>query len=498
MAEMRDLSRVFLILIGASALVHASAQAGSNDSALRLSEITRLAAQEQWEPAAQRIAEYRRSHPNSSAGAILQAEILLHIGLLTDANDVLQNVLNIHPRSVPALMAYAELSQKLGDKTTAEELFLRCTRYSPKAALPWKHLGDFYLSDSRKEALSAFHHALTLAPQDATALAGLAEARHQQGDDGGAMRDFQQAVRRNETNKAPDARVDFLFGEFLLDKTSFSDALRYYQRALDRDPSLTQAQLGRAKCLLHLREWELAERDLKASTDSEEWKIESLNLLVKVYEAQGKTAEAQETASKLGHISAEQSSERTARNQIASSLQRAHSLELQKQFTQSIQAYQQIAQDHPDVVAAWFGLASCQVELGLLNDSEATLRRLSRMHSESASTHALLGKVLLREHNIPDGRSEFMRAEELDPLFVEARIGIAASYMVEQRYPEAIRTLRSAKSMGAGAEASLMLTEALYKNGERDAAVKEINDAIRRYPHNQEALSMRRSLQEQR
>jgi len=466
-----------------------------HDDPRQLDAITQLAAQKQWQAAATRIAEYRRRYPDSVSGAVLQAEILIHIGLLVDANDAIQRILILHPRSIPALSAYAELSQKLGDKATAEQLLLRCTRYSPRDPATWKHLGDFYLSEGRKEALPSFQYALTLAPHDATALAGAAEAHHQQGDDGGAMRDFRQAVQWNESAKSPDAMVDFLFGEFLLDKTNYSESLKCYQRALDRDSSLTEARLGRAKSLLHLREWQRAESDLKVTATVDEWKIESLNLLIKVYQAQGKTTEAQDAVSRAEQLSAEQNAEKASSNQIASSLQSAHALELQKDFRQAALAFQHLLQDHPEAIAAWLDLGRCYAELGQLSEAESALRHFVELQDNSASAHALLGKVLLREEKIQEARSQFVRAQDIDPLSAEARLGVAACYMVERRFPNAIQVLRSTKSMpGSGIEARLMLTEALYKNGQRNAALKEINDAIREYPSNKEAPAMRDSL----
>jgi len=486
-----------LASVGFSAL--AFAQTRPPAIADRLQSITQLADRQRWQAAAAEIASYRRLHPDSVPAAVLQAEILVHIGLLSDANTVLQRILALHPRSVEALSAFAELSRTLNDKATAEELLLRCTRYSPADPATWKRLGDFYLAAGRKEALNAFRHALALAPRDATVMAGMAAARHQQGDDFGARHDFEQANRWNETAVHPDAMVDFLFAEFLLDLSDYSESLKYYQRAFDRNPTLTQARLGRAKSLIHLQKWSLAENDLKATATADEWKIESLNLLTKVYREQGKSAEAADTAAEAEQFSSEQSAEKALGNQIASSLQNAHALEQEKKFSEAAQAYQQLTHDHPDVLAAWLGLGRCEAELGELNEAETAVRSLISRQDGSAEAHALLGKMLLRSQKSDEAREEFLRAERLDPLFTDARLGEAASYMVESRFPDAIRILQTAKTdRGAGVEVRLMLTEALYKNGQRNAALEEINDAIHHFPENKQAQAMKDSLLQSR
>jgi len=123
-----------------------------------LSSAAALTARKQWPEAARQIQLYRQGHPESVEAAVLQAEIWIHLGLLSDASGILQRLLSVHPRSIEALSASAYLSRTLGDKTTAETLLLRCTRYAPRSAEVWKRLGDFYLSLGRKEALSAFQH----------------------------------------------------------------------------------------------------------------------------------------------------------------------------------------------------------------------------------------------------------------------------------------------------------------------------------------------------
>jgi len=470
------------------------AQLPSDESA-QLDSITQIAAQKHWQEAALRIATYRQQYPKSVSAAVLQSEILIHLGLATEASGVLQRVLAIHPHSVAALAAYAELSRGLNDKALAEKLLLRCTRYAPQDAAVWKQLGNFYLGESRKEASGAFRRALQIEQDDATSMAGIAASRHQQGDDEGALQDFERAEQRNETARSHDAMVDLLFAGFLFDQNRYAESLQHYERALDRDPSLTQARVGKAKALIHLRKWETAERELRGTAEIEGWRIESLNLLTKVYLEQGKASEAEAAASEAERLSNDLNSEKAARNHIASGLQNAHALEEQKRFAEAVQAYQQVLRDQHDVLAAWMGLGRCQAETGERKEAEATLRHMMELQENSADAHVLLGKLMLREEKTEEARAEFRRARELDPLFSDADLGVAASYMVEQRYAPAIIVLRQAKSLpGAGIEVRLMLTEALYKNGSRNLALQEIEQTIRKYPSNAQAAAMRESL----
>ncbi len=460
-----------------------------------LSSVTFLASHKQWGEAAQQIERYRHAHPESVEAAVLQAEIWIHLGLLSDANGILQRILGVHPHSLEALGASAELSRTLGDKTTAETLLLRCTRYAPQSVDAWKRLGNLYLSLGRKEALSAFQHAEALAPNDALARAGLAAARHQQGQDGLADRGFHRATLLNNTAPQPDPMVDYLYAEFLQDKAQYQESVSEYDRALQRDPGLLNARFGRAKSLVRLQQWARAESDLRLCLKDDEKKIAALNLLTKVEQAQGKTEEAQQYAAQAERLSSDASAQKAANNQIASLLQNAHALVQGRHFAEAADSYQRLLQDHPSVSEAWLHLGQCHAEIGQLDQAQSDVSHFLSLESNSASGHVLLGRILLRQGQTKPARNEFLQAQEIDPLLLETRLGIAASYIVDSDFPQAIKVLRAVEaSTNASTEAQLLLTEALYKNHQPGEALQEIDRLLKRDPSNQAAQNMRASI----
>jgi len=460
-----------------------------------LSAATALAAHKQWNEAAQQIELYRQTYPESVDAAVLQAEIWIHLGLLPDANSILQRILSVHPRSIEALSASAELSRTLGDKSTAETLLLRCTRYAPRSVDAWKSLGNLYLSLGRKEAPFAFQYATAQAPNDVLARAGLAAARHQQGQDALANRDFRRAAVLNNSSTTPDAMVDYLFAEFLQDMAQYQDSVSEYDRALQRDPGLLDANLGRAKSLVRLQQWDSAESDLRLCLKDDDKRIAALNLLTRVAQAEGKTEEAQQYATQAERLSSDASAQKAANNQIASLLQNAHALVLSKHFAEAARLYQRLLQDHPNVSEAWLHLGQCQAELGQLDAAQSDIRHFLSIEDKSASGHVLLGKVLLRQTQTESARHEFLQAQEIDPLLGDARLGVAASYIVENNLSEAVRILRAMESsLGSSTDAQLMLTEALYKNHQQAEALHEIDRLLKRDPSNQAAQRMKASL----
>jgi Flp pilus assembly protein TadD len=168
---------------------------------------------------------------------------------------------------------------------------------------------------------------------------------------------------------------------------------------------------------------------------------------------------------------------------------------LDKHFSEAAEAYHHLLNDHPAVSEAWLELGRCQVAAGQVDEAEANVRHFLSLQDKSASGHLLLGHILLRQKH-PDGaRREFLRAQAIDPLLTDARLGIAASYIVEDNFNEAIIELRKSEALpGIHPEARLMLTEALYKNHQSVKALQEIDRLLKLDPANQAAQQMKHSL----
>lgn len=460
-----------------------------------LSAIATLARQKRWSEAAAEIASYRQSRPDSVDAAILQSEILLHLGLLSDASASLDRILSSHPRSTEVLSAKAELSRSLGDKSTAEALLRRCSHYDPHSVEVWKQLGEFYLTYDRKEAIDCFQRAHAIAPGDAVAIAGLATAFHQQQQDSRAQSYFLMAEKLNKKSESVDATVPFLFAEFLQDRLQFEASLKQYDQAIQINPELLDARLGRAKSLIHLHQWRLAEEDLQLCLKDEQKKIATLNLLIKIAQAQGNNKDAQKYSAEATRLSVEQDNEKASNNQIASSLQSSHALVLKKRYPDAERSYETLTGEHPEVAEAWLGLGQCRVQTGDLDGAEQNLRQYLSLESKSAIGHVWLGRVLLRKNRTEDARAEFLQALQSDPLLSEAHLGIGASYVVDGQYPQAIAALRAAIALpDSGSDGRLMLAEALAKNHQIPEAREQLNRVLRVDPNNAAAKSMKSAL----
>lgn len=170
-------------------------------------------------------------------------------------------------------------------------------------------------------------------------------------------------------------------------------------------------------------------------------------------------------------------------------------LENDHKSSEAAELYQKLLADHPEVDAAWLGLGISHANLGLLDAADSDFRSFLSSHPDSPSAHLYLGKVLPRKNQPEEARREPLQAKQLDPLLLEARLGVAASFITQSRYSEAIAELRAAEKLPAHSpELRLMLAEALYKNHDSPAALRELDILLKEEPANPRALQMRYSL----
>ena len=457
-----------------------------------------LAAQS-WDAAENQIRSFRRQHPDSVNGALLEAQLLMSTQRAEDARQVLAAMLHLHPDSVPTLAFMAELSEKLSQPAEAEKYLSQATRYAPKNAEAWKRLGDLYLAKQPKQAITCFKHAVDLAPKDAVALAGLATAFHEAEQPVMAKNTFARAIAINRRSKSSSAIVDYLFARYLDDEQRFPESVPQYNLALRDDPDFTDAYFGRAQALIELHDWAAAARDLERTVKTRKHAIPSLVLLVRVYRESGQQNKAKEYSERLAKVSNERDSQRVAGNEVAGQIQAATKLMEQRKFDEASQEYERLLSLHPEVSQAWLQLGQCYAEAGRFRDAEGAFRKVVAADGSSLVARSLLGQVLLREGLVSAAREEFNRVLQIDALNTDARLGLAATYMVEKNYAGAIQALRSARAiLGLNQDVDLMLAEALFKDDQRTAALREVNTLLKADPANRAAKQMLEAMEVQK
>lgn len=449
----------------------------------------------QWEAANRAIQKYRKSSPTLIGPAILQAQILIELQLLPDARDVVQHLAAVHPHSIEVLSFYADLCGKLGEFAEAEQLLREATKYAPGDFRTWRLLGDFYLERGNGKAVEAYRKAAELHPQDAGILSGYALSLGRHGYRTEATVEFERALKIDRAVHLPSVEVELRYATFLRESEKYRESIQYYSAALEKEPKIAGARLERAQSLMAMKEWTVAEDDLKICSRDEKIKAQALPLLLRTLQEERKTGEAEEVAKQVEKESDADISTKAMNNEIAAGLRNANALRLEKKDEEAIALYQQLLTNHPEVVSAWSGLGLCHAEMGNFAEAEADFWKFLNTSPDSASVHYFLGRLLLRENKPLAARQEFEQTKALDPLFSQAELGIAATHMSESNYRAAIAELRSSRGLPLNDPAArLMLAEALYKDSRPDEALDQLEQVLKIDPENERARRMRKAI----
>ncbi len=444
-----------------------------------------------WSEAAEQLRRYRAYHPDSLDAALVEADLLIESQRFENAQQVLDPLLRDHPKSVKVLTLYAELSEKLGQWNEAEPWLRRATELAPSDPEVWKRLGDLYVAKRPKDAVRCFQKAVALSPNDAVALAGLAGAYKRAEQPTDARSAFAHAMNVNRKANPPSPVADYLYGLYLAEEEQFQPSVRQFDLAIQEDPEFSDAYFARARVLLELREWAKAKSDLERTIQVPGHEISSLSMMVRACHGLGETDQAKEWSQRLAKASQQRDEQRVSGNEIAAQMQNASTFMQQGKFAEAAGVYERLLAAHPEVGRAWLQLGRCDTALAKPADAEVAFRKVMALDNSSSTAHVLLGQVLLREGRTADARSEFTAARKIEPLNLDASLGLAASHVLDKQYPAAIQILQTAEHRSpSNPEVCLMLAEALYKNNQQDAAVREVNQLLKSDPHNQAANEM--------
>lgn len=441
--------------------------------------------------AEEQIRAYRSRHPESLDAALVNADLLIETHRLEDAEHLLGPLTREYPKSVPTLTLYAELSEKLGRWAEAEPYLRKATELTPNDPEVWKRLADLYSAKQPKDAVRCFQKAVTLSPGDPVALAGLANALQRAEQSAQARAAFARAMEINRKATPPSAVADYVYGQYLADGQEFKESVHQYDLAIEEDPNLSDAYFARAQALLELRDWAGAKRDLQRTVKIPGHELPSLSMMVHACRELEEIDEARQWSERLAEASRQRDDQRVAGNLIAGQMQNANALMEQRKYDEAAGVYKRLVDTHPEAGQGWQELGLCYMFLGKPVEAEAAFGELVALDISSSRGRVLLGQSLLRQRREADARAQFSSALKIEPMDLEASLGLAASYILDRQYAPAIQQLRAVQPRNAASpEICLMLAEALYKSGQRDAAISEVNKLLKFDPENKAGHEM--------
>jgi tetratricopeptide (TPR) repeat protein/TolB-like protein len=163
------------------------------------------------------------------------------------AVDLLSRAIEADAQFVLAQYALGVVHQTLGNRWKAAAQFRASTQLDPTFPEPYKALGDLFLTAPRRlfdQAEEAYSKAIDLRPFFAEAYVGLGDAKASKGDVNGAIGAYQKALVHNPLS----AKVHASLGKiYYAEKGLYYESVQAYKKAVDLDPTNTEARMGLAE-----------------------------------------------------------------------------------------------------------------------------------------------------------------------------------------------------------------------------------------------------------
>jgi len=150
----------------------------------------------------------------------------------------------------------------------------------------------------------------------------------------------------------------------------------------------------------------------------------------------------------------------------------------------------------PEYVEALNNLGVIYQSMGKLEEAGRCYSRVIEIRPEHSDSHNNLGVVLKSQGRMRDAASAFEEALALDPNHARAHHNLGNLYRRARHFEEATFHFRAAIDAGLQTmEARQALVNALFKSGQREEAVRALNEWLEVEPNHPIALHMRAALQ---
>lgn len=314
------------------------------------------------------------------------------------------------------------------------------------------------------EAEAAYLGVLSVAPDHAEALRGLAGLARQVGRDDLAVHFLTRATAGDAGGRAHRD-----LGHALKSLGRLDEALASYDAALSRDPDLADAHLGRGSIHQERGNLEEAAASLeRASSLRPDLADAHFNLGV-VSQALGRLEQAVGAYGRLVALRPGFALGHFALGGALSGLGR---------LARAAESYQRAAVTDPLLEEAHLNLARTFTALALPQEARAALERGAEAASQFPRIHHQLGDALAAEGRFEAAVAGYRRAVALLPDLAEAHDGLGKCLLRLERHDDAIVSLGRAVALGIDRAATWMgLGLALHRTGRLGEAVASLRRA---------------------
>lgn len=137
-------------------------------------------------------------------------------------------------------------------------------------------------------------------------------------------------------------------------------------------------------------------------------------------------------------------------------------------FEEANSCYQRALEVAPDFDEAWHLSGRLALDVGLVSEAQSLVEKALELAPDNPNYALTMGTVLANQRQMEGAREWYQKALELDSSLSEPYLGIATTYLVENRYEEAkaIAEPLSALNDGVGIKAQSVVGECLFALGD--------------------------------
>lgn len=438
--------------------------------------------------------------PHDAGALNSRALARMSFGRYAEALEDLRQAISLAPNNAEYQANFGYALWKLGRVDEAINAERAALKLDDKNYTARYQLGRFLLRQGKREqlveAVTHFRRALELDPRQYAIRFELITAYR-------ALGDRAQAASQLEflwESRPSDARVFYVSGLLAADRDDLEAAIKDFDQALRRDPSLHAASQDLGVAYVKLKRWPEAVDIFANLTRRQQNSVEAAYLHALALFNAGRTDDAEREVRRVLRINAGVAEAHTMLGVILAARGNTYAeagealsqavalnpnnfdahfyfgrvLYATKDFEGAVKELRAAVELNPRHAEARFFLGTALESAGNSPAAMTEYEQLVSLEPDSSIGQVGLGALLLKQGKTGEAIDALKRASALDAKNFEAQWALGRAYVLAERFPDAVETLQQAVALAPyRADAHYQLGLALRRLGRTEEAARE-------------------------
>jgi tetratricopeptide (TPR) repeat protein len=392
----------------------------------------------------------------------------------------LKNVIQLEPKNDTAHYELGEAYLKLKDGREAFQSFSRAVSINPDNIPAQLKMGQILLLGRKtKEAKEKAGLVLSKLPDDIEALSLMAGIYIQEKDLDSALSTL---IKVSEL-KPDHLNTQVSLGRVYLMKNDLENAEKMFQRVIKLDPKDQASYIELSRIYGSRGEWEKAEKELLSMVEGVESKYQGINVLANFYESRNRLDDAEKQYLKAVELAPVED--------IAPLINLGAFYARRKSYEKALDAMQKASAIKKDDTNVMMNIAALHFDFAKLDDAEATVDSILAKDKGHIGANFLKARLYLAKKDFNNG------LERLELVLRDQPENSAALYLkglclINKGELELAKgsLLKAVEVNPRLVEARLILAEFYLRSRDKELARKQIDSVLEILPENIQALTL--------